>query len=158
VPFDATTGGRAIALVGDGLALARPAATLVAHDGIETALDGISITGPVGAGLGLMLDSPLFEVAEDNTGITFGSNARFQVSVGNGPGQCEPPPGAPDFTRSYSKPEAFPVFGANTPPPSNTPPVCRPTPVVLIAALIVRCFSIVGRRRSREEYRFGSMG
>lgn len=89
-------------------------------DGIETALDGISITGPVGAGLGLMLDSPLFEVAEDNSGITFGSNARFQVSVGNGPGQCQPPPGAPDFTRSYSKPEAFPVFGANT-PLSNTP-------------------------------------
>jgi cysteine-rich repeat protein len=84
-------------------------------DGIETVLEGISIAGPVGAGVGLMLDTPLFAVTEDATGITFGSDSRFQVSVGNGPGQCQPPPGAPDFSRSYSKPEAFPVFGANTP-------------------------------------------
>ena len=62
-----------------------------------------------------MLDTPLFTVAEDNTGITFGSDSRFQVSVGNGPGQCIPPLGAPNFTASYSKPSVFPSFGANTP-------------------------------------------
>lgn len=84
-------------------------------DGIEEALDGISITGPVGAGLGLMLDSPLFQVAEDNAGITFGSDSRFTVSVGGGPGQCIPPLGAPNLTRSYSKNDPFPSFGANTP-------------------------------------------
>lgn len=84
-------------------------------DGIETVLEGISIAGPVGAGVGLMLDTPLFKVAEDNTGITFGSDSRFQVSIGSGPGQCIPPPGAPDFSRSYSKPEVFPTFGPNTP-------------------------------------------
>lgn len=82
---------------------------------IQSVLGGISITGPVGAGLGLMLETPLFAVTEDNSGVTLGSNSRFYVSVGSGPGQCIPPPGAPDFTRSYSKFEAFPVFGATTP-------------------------------------------
>jgi hypothetical protein len=84
-------------------------------DAIETALEGISIAGPVGEGVGLMLETPLFQVAEDNAGITLGSDSRFQVSVGSGPGQCIPPPGSPDFSRSYSKTEAFPSFGANTP-------------------------------------------
>jgi hypothetical protein len=84
-------------------------------EAIETVLAGISITGPIGAGLGLMVQSPLFTVAEDNVGITLGSNIRFQVSVGMGAGQCVPPPGAPDLTASYSKSEAFPPFGANTP-------------------------------------------
>src|SRR6185369_12854983 len=36
-------------------------------------------------------------------------------SVGSGPGQCIPPPGAPNFTASYAKPETFPTFGATTP-------------------------------------------
>jgi hypothetical protein len=61
-------------------------------DAIETTtLAGISIAGPVGQGVGLMFDSPLFNVAEDTNGITFGSDARFRVSVGTGPGQCVPP-------------------------------------------------------------------
>ena len=84
-------------------------------DAIETTLAGISIAGPIGQGLGLMLESPLFDVAEDPTGITFGSNARFTVSVGTGPGQCVPPPGAPNLTASYSPASSFPIFGATTP-------------------------------------------
>ena len=84
-------------------------------DAIETVLAGISLTGPVGQSLGLMFDSPLFDVAEDNTGITFGSNARFRVSIGTGPGQCVPPPGAPNLTASYAPPSTFPTFGATTP-------------------------------------------
>jgi hypothetical protein len=63
------------------------------------------------------LESPLFDVAEDPTGITFGSNARFTVSVGTGPGQCVPPPGAPNLTASYSPASSFPTFGATTPVP-----------------------------------------
>lgn len=82
---------------------------------IEDVLAGISITGPVGAGLGLMLDSPLFAVTEDNTGITLGSNARFQVSVGSGPGQCIPPPGTPNLTASLARAATFPTYGANAP-------------------------------------------
>jgi hypothetical protein len=54
-------------------------------------------------------------VNEDNAGITLGSNSRFTVSIGGGPGQCIPPVGAPNLTRSLSKPVPFPSFGANTP-------------------------------------------
>ena len=82
---------------------------------IQSTLAGISIAGPVGAGVGLMLDTPLFEVAEDNTGITLGSDSRFRVSIGTGMGQCIPPAGAPNLTASYSRNEAFPAFVANTP-------------------------------------------
>jgi cysteine-rich repeat protein len=84
-------------------------------EGFETALAGISIAGPIGQGVGLMFESPLFDVLEDPTGITFGSNSRFTVSVGNGPGQCVPPPGAPNFTASYAPASTFPTFGATTP-------------------------------------------
>jgi cysteine-rich repeat protein len=84
-------------------------------DAIETALAGISIAGPVGQGLGVQLDAPLFQVAEDNAGITFGSDSRFTVSVGNGAGQCQPPPGAPNLTGSLAFNEGFPTFGATTP-------------------------------------------
>lgn len=82
---------------------------------IENVLAGISITGPVGEGLGLQLESPLFGIFIDNAGITLGSNSRFTVSVGTGPGQCVPPVGAPDFTHSYSPPSTFPPFGPNSP-------------------------------------------
>lgn len=84
-------------------------------DAIESAMAGISISGSIGVGLGLQLDAPLFTVAEDVNGITLGANAKFTASIGSGPGQCLPPPGAPDFTRSYHKPEPFPLFGPYTP-------------------------------------------
>jgi len=84
-------------------------------EGIETALAGISVSGPIGEGLGLMLDAPMFAVNEDNNGVTIGSDLQFTTSVGSGPGQCIPPLGAPDLTRSYSKFEPFPTFGPNTP-------------------------------------------
>jgi len=84
-------------------------------EAMETTLAGISITGPVGSGLGMMFDAPLFKVVEDATGITFGSNASFSVSTGGGPGQCVPPPGAPNFTASYAPAEPFPNWGATTP-------------------------------------------
>jgi cysteine-rich repeat protein len=90
-------------------------------DAIEVVLAGISITGPVGEGVGLQLQSPLFAVTEDNSGITFGSNSRFQVSVGTGPGQCVPPLGAPDLTHSLAITSTFPTFGPNTPAPGNLP-------------------------------------
>ena len=87
---------------------------------IETALAGISITGPVGEGLGVMLDAPLFDIDEDNAGITLGSDSSFTTEVGSGPGQCIPPMGAPNLTRSLSPLEMFPSFGANA-PVSNLP-------------------------------------
>jgi cysteine-rich repeat protein len=82
---------------------------------IEAALAGISITGPIGEGLGAQLDAPLFAIPEDPAGLTLGSNSRFTISIGTGPGQCIPPPGAPALARSLSPPAPFPAFGANTP-------------------------------------------
>jgi hypothetical protein len=84
-------------------------------DAIEQALDGVSIAGAVGSGLGLQLDAPLFQVAEDATGVTLGAHASFTTSIGNQPGQCMPPPGAPNLTASYAPPSTFPTFGATTP-------------------------------------------
>jgi hypothetical protein len=87
---------------------------------IESALAGISIAGPVGNALGVMLDAPLFKVEEDVNGITFGSDSSFTVHVGTGPGQCVPPPGAPNLTASLAIPQTFPTFGTTT-PVSHTP-------------------------------------
>jgi hypothetical protein len=83
-------------------------------DAMETTLAGISISGAVGSGLGMTFNAPLFQVAEDANGITFGSNASFTVSTGGGPGQCIPPPGAPNFTASYAPSEPFPSWGPTT--------------------------------------------
>jgi hypothetical protein len=84
-------------------------------DAIETTLAGVSIAGAIGSGLGVQLAAPLFAITEDPVGLTLGAHSSFTVSVGNGPGQCIPPPGAPNLLASYSKPEVFPTFGANTP-------------------------------------------
>ena len=84
-------------------------------EAIEVVLAGISVSGPVGEGVGLQLDAPMFTIAEDNAGITFGAHSRFTKSIGTGPGQCLPPAGAPDFSHSLSIPSSFPAFGPNTP-------------------------------------------
>jgi cysteine-rich repeat protein len=84
-------------------------------DAIEQALAGIQITGPISEGLGMNLDAPLFEVSEDDVGITLGCDSRFTTEIGTGPGQCVPPPGAPNLTRSYATNTTFPLFGGTTP-------------------------------------------
>lgn len=78
-------------------------------EGIETALAEISIAGPIGEGLGLNLEAPLFAVDEDNAGITLGSDGRITSTP------CTPPPNAPDLLASLAVPEPFPSFGALTP-------------------------------------------
>jgi hypothetical protein len=83
--------------------------------GIQTALAGVAIAGPVGNALGVNFDAPLWQVAEDNNGITLGSDSRFTVSVGSGPGQCIPPPGVPTLTASYAVSEGVATFGTTTP-------------------------------------------
>jgi hypothetical protein len=82
---------------------------------IETALSEISIAGPIGESLNVELLAPLFEVAEDNDGITLGADAAIVAQVGTGPGQCSPPPGTADLSASYHVTEPFPSFGPNTP-------------------------------------------
>ena len=84
-------------------------------DAIESALAGISISGPIGDSLKVNLDAPLFAVPVDTNGLTLASDLRVTSSVGTGPGQCQPPAGAPDLTASYSVDEPFPSFGTTTP-------------------------------------------
>jgi hypothetical protein len=74
---------------------------------IQTALEAISIAGPIGEAIGVTLEAPLFDVYEDTAGITFDSDARITALM--------PDPQAPDFTASLHLPALFPSFGANTP-------------------------------------------
>jgi cysteine-rich repeat protein len=82
---------------------------------IEVGLAGVSIAGPVGQALSVNFESPLWDVLEDNNGITFGSDARFTSVIGNQPGQCQPPAGAPNLTASLAVNEGTPTFPATTP-------------------------------------------
>jgi hypothetical protein len=87
-------------------------------DAIEVALANISIAGPIGDTLQVNLDTPLFDVLEDNAGITLGSDTRFVATPVAGtpaPGECAQVPNAPNLAASYHVTEAFPSFGANTP-------------------------------------------
>jgi len=84
-------------------------------DAIEEALAGIQISGPIGEGLGVQLDTPMFAALEDVNGITLGTDIKVTTSVGTGPGQCLPPPQAPNLTASLAVPETFPTYGASTP-------------------------------------------
>src|SRR5262249_51346971 len=72
-----------------------------------TALTGIDLAGPIGDGLGVVLDTPFTAIDEDNAGITFKMNASATASA--------PLPDAPHLTASYHVDEAFPTFGATTP-------------------------------------------
>ena len=74
---------------------------------VQTALQGIEISGPIGTAIGVNLETPLFDVFEDTAGITLDSDARITAST--------PDPLAPDLTASYHIPEAFPSFSAVTP-------------------------------------------
>jgi hypothetical protein len=74
---------------------------------IETALNDVEISGPIGEAIGVNLETPLYDVFEDVDGITLDSDARITASL--------PDPLAPDLLASYHIPEAFPTFGPNTP-------------------------------------------
>lgn len=75
---------------------------------VEDALAGVDISGPIGAALGAQLDAPFFQIVEDDTGLTLGSDVRFVTT-------CTPPLGAPDLPASYSVTDPFPTFGTTTP-------------------------------------------
>lgn len=82
---------------------------------VEDALAGLEITGPIGSGLGVMLETPIFDVFEDVDGITLDSDMLVTAEDGIGEGQCVIPAGAPDLPASYHVSEAFPAFGPTTP-------------------------------------------
>ena len=84
-------------------------------DAIEVALQAIEISGPIGASLGVVLDTPIFDIPEDNQGLTIETDTRVTASIGTGPGQCDAPASAPDLLASLHVPTSFPSFGPNTP-------------------------------------------
>jgi cysteine-rich repeat protein len=73
---------------------------------IQTALDGINITGPLSQALGATLSSPIHSISEDTSGVTFDSDSRIVAT---------PVAGAPTLTASYHVDETFPTLGATTP-------------------------------------------
>jgi hypothetical protein len=87
----------------------------VIADSIEEALVGIEISGPIGQSLGVVLETPMFDIPEDEDGLTLGTDTRVLASIGTGPGQCDAPVGSPDLLASLHVAEPFPSFGALTP-------------------------------------------
>lgn len=75
--------------------------------GIETALGGIEVAGPIGEALAVSLDAPFAFISEDADGISFAADATItNVSL---------PLAGPDLAASWTRVEPFPSFGAVTP-------------------------------------------
>jgi hypothetical protein len=74
---------------------------------LETALETVELTGPIGDALGVDLEAPMFVILEDTGGVTLGSDARIISTM--------PDPAAVDLTKSFHVDQAFPTFGALAP-------------------------------------------
>jgi hypothetical protein len=74
--------------------------------GIETALAGISIAGPIGETIGVTLDAPFASIVEDASGMLFAVDSSIT--------QPAPLPLAPDLAASYAVAETMPSYGATT--------------------------------------------
>lgn len=71
-------------------------------EGIETALADIQIAGAIGESIGVGIDAPLFDVFEDEVGLTLDSDAAITASA--------PDPEAPDLLGSWHTDDVFPDF------------------------------------------------
>jgi hypothetical protein len=67
---------------------------------VEDALSGIELTGPIGDGFGVTLTTPMFDIPEDNAGITLASGAIMATKV--------PDPTAPMFSETLHIPASYP--------------------------------------------------
>lgn len=76
---------------------------------VQDALSTISVAGPIGEGLGVGLETPIFDVFEDNAGVTLDSDSRVSVDPNQPPTVF-----GPSLNYSFAKAEPFPPFGANT--------------------------------------------
>jgi hypothetical protein len=70
--------------------------------GIETALAGISIAGPVGEAVGGVLDAPIVSITEEDNGLTIAADAAIYAT-------------APDLPASFTVASSLPLFGDLTP-------------------------------------------
>jgi hypothetical protein len=75
--------------------------------GIETALAGVEIAGPIGETIGVDLDASFASIAEDAEGIAFAVDSAVTLPA--------PVAGAPDLPASYTVAETLPPLGATTP-------------------------------------------
>ena len=69
---------------------------------LEENLNNVSISGPIGDGLGIDLATPMFDVPEDQVGLTLGADTRVLA--------LNPDPASPNLTASYDVMEPFPDF------------------------------------------------
>lgn len=67
---------------------------------IEDTLADVELTGAIGGGFGVNLDTPLFSIPEDNFGITLASGAIMSTIT--------PDPSAPTVTETYYIPQTYP--------------------------------------------------
>lgn len=82
---------------------------------IETVLAALDLSGPLGTGLGVMLDSELFAVTEAQTFVSFDADSRVDAEIGAGVGQCLPPAEAPVLVALLDPAQPLPPVGATTP-------------------------------------------
>jgi len=68
---------------------------------IEDALGDVELTGPIGDGFGVNLDTPLFAIPEDTNGITLASGAIMTTA--------NPDPGSPTFPQTLVIPATYPT-------------------------------------------------
>lgn len=72
-----------------------PIATL-----IQDSLDNISIAGPIGQGIGVTIKAPMFDIPEDEVGLTIGADIAILALT--------PDPASPNLVESYDVFEPFP--------------------------------------------------
>jgi len=79
---------------------------------VQDGLGGLSIAGPIGESLGVLLKTPVIDVFEDAAGLTVNNDS----SVTLDPNLPPPPANAPNFLASFRPtPEESPSFAATSP-------------------------------------------
>ncbi len=102
----------------------------IVAESIESALGAIELTGPIGAGFGVDLDTPLWSVPEDTQGINLMSHAQMTPLCQDPADPSFPcPAGSPNYTAVLEVPSTPPVLGGdeNNPPASPTGPLTSAT-------------------------------
>lgn len=69
---------------------------------LQDSLDDISITGPIAAGIGATIKAPMFDIPEDEVGLTLAADIAIVALA--------PDPNSPNISESYDVFEPFPSF------------------------------------------------
>ena len=82
---------------------------------VESAIDDVEISGPIGAGLGVTLSTPLVGVTAESSGLRFALDASAVAGTSEGLASCDAPPGVIDLAASYHEDAPLPDLGPLTP-------------------------------------------